>query len=135
VRVFLDTNVVVSAVATRGLCADLFRVVVAEHELVVGEVVLEELRRVLRANFRVPAERVTELEELLRGYETVDRPAQPEPVGVRDSADAWNLASARAAAVDVLITGDDDLLTLAERLPFRVLSPRAFWNELRAGPR
>ena len=46
--VFLDTNVVVSAVATRGLCADLFHVVLAEHELVLGETVLTELRPVLR---------------------------------------------------------------------------------------
>ncbi len=134
-RVFLDTNVLVSAVATRGLCADLLRVVVAEHELVVGEVVLEELRRVLQGNLRVPPERVAEYEELLRGYETVERPAQPDPVEVRDAADRWILASARAAVVDVLITGDDDLLTVSGRLPFRVLSPRAFWDELRTGAR
>lgn len=53
-KVFLDTNVQVSALATRGLCTDLFRVVVAEHDLVVGEVVLEELRRVSRQSFAYP---------------------------------------------------------------------------------
>lgn len=31
-RVFLDTNVLVSAFATRGLSADVFRLVLAEHE-------------------------------------------------------------------------------------------------------
>ena len=31
-RVFLDTNVQVSAFATRGLCADVLRLVLAEHE-------------------------------------------------------------------------------------------------------
>jgi uncharacterized protein len=36
VRVALDTNVLVSAVATRGICADVLRVVLTEHELVVG---------------------------------------------------------------------------------------------------
>ena len=34
VRVFLDTNVLVAAFATRGLCADVVRTVLAEHELV-----------------------------------------------------------------------------------------------------
>jgi len=47
VRVFLDTNVLVSAFATRGVCADLVRFVLAEHTLVTSEVVLRELRRVL----------------------------------------------------------------------------------------
>ena len=42
-RVFLDTNVLVSAIATRGICADLLRSVAAERELIVGEVVLVEL--------------------------------------------------------------------------------------------
>ncbi len=37
-KVFLDTNVLVSAFTTRGLSADLFRLVVAEHELLTGEV-------------------------------------------------------------------------------------------------
>jgi predicted nucleic acid-binding protein len=36
VRVYFDTNVVLAAFATRGLCADLFAHVLLEHELLVG---------------------------------------------------------------------------------------------------
>jgi hypothetical protein len=36
VRVCLDTNVLVAAFATRGLCADVLRTVIAEHELVLA---------------------------------------------------------------------------------------------------
>jgi predicted nucleic acid-binding protein len=46
-RVCLDTNVLVAAVATRGLAADVLRLTLAEHDLLVPEVVLTELRRVL----------------------------------------------------------------------------------------
>ena len=53
-RIFFDTNVLVSALMTRGLCADLYRLVVAEHELVTGEFNLAERRRVLRERFRAP---------------------------------------------------------------------------------
>lgn len=134
-RVFLDTNVLVSAFGTRGLCADLFRLVLAEHHLIVGEVVLEELRRVLPARFRLPVARVTEVEELLRAYEIVEYPAAPDAVPVRDPDDGWILASARLARADVLITGDADLLAVAAQLPFRILSPRAFWDEVRRGTR
>ena len=41
-RVFLDTNVLASAFGTRGLCADVLRLIMAEHELITGEVVVEE---------------------------------------------------------------------------------------------
>ena len=46
-KVFLDTNVLAAAFATRGLCADLVRYVLAEHQLITGDVVLDELRDVL----------------------------------------------------------------------------------------
>jgi predicted nucleic acid-binding protein len=51
VRVFLDTNVLISAFATRGVCADLMRLLMAEHDVLAGEVNLVELRRVLTKRF------------------------------------------------------------------------------------
>jgi putative PIN family toxin of toxin-antitoxin system len=135
VRIFLDTNVLASAVGSRGLCADLLRYVLAEHDLVIGQSVLDELRRVLQEKFRLPRDRVDEVEELLRSHEIVPRPESPERVRVRDPDDAWILANARAAGADVLITGDGDLLAVAASLPFRILTPRAFWEEIRRGAR
>ena len=41
-RVFLDTNVLVSAFATRGLCNELYEYVLNEHELITGEVIIQE---------------------------------------------------------------------------------------------
>ena len=43
-RVFLDTNVIASATATRGLCADLFRTVIEFHQLVISDHLLEEIK-------------------------------------------------------------------------------------------
>ncbi len=132
-RVFLDTNVLVSALTTRGLCADVFRVVIAEHDLIVGELVLDELRRVLTQRFRVPPQGVREAETYLRTFEVVARPATPADVRVRDESDRWVLASAVAGRADTLVTGDADLLTVGDWETIRVLSPRAFWEELRRG--
>jgi hypothetical protein len=61
VRVFPDTNVLASAFGTRGLCADVLRLILADHELVTGEVVIEELRKVLRNKFEVSAATVKEV--------------------------------------------------------------------------
>ena len=127
-RVFLDTNVLVAAFATRGLCADVLRHVLAEHELVVGEVVLTELRKAFTHRLRLPRPTIEAILQFLREHETVPKPKEPADFPIRDSDDQWILASALAGRADVLITGDRDLLDLAGSAPLRILDPRAFWE-------
>ena len=127
-RVFLDTNVLVSAFATRGLCADLFRHVLAEHDLLTGEVVLAELRRVLRDRIKVPGPTIAAIEQLLRDHVIVPKPSEPHSLPVRDFDDRWVLASAVAGKADVLVTGDSDLLEVAPGAPLPILDPRSFWR-------
>jgi uncharacterized protein len=134
VRVFLDTNVLVSAFATRGLCADVMRHVLAEHELVIGEVVLRELRKALRVKLKLPAATVTDIEELLRESEVIPKPSTPSDLEVRDPDDRWVLASAIAGRADVLVTGDRDLLEVAAGSPIRIVDPRGFWTLVRKSP-
>jgi uncharacterized protein len=133
-RIFFDTNVLASALATRGLCADLYRVVVAEHELLTGEVNLSELRRVLRERFHVPAAVVKDTELALRQNTIVPVPERILAVKVRDPDDAWVLASAVAGSADALVTGDKDLLSIAKQAPLTILAPRQLWELLRPLP-
>ncbi len=132
-RVFLDTNVLVSAYATRGLCAEVVRVVLAEHELVLGEVVLAELERVLVEKIRLPRADVAEILAFLREHPVQPRSEALGPVlgsiEVRDPDDAWVLASALEAGANVLVTGDPDLLEVDSAVrDLDVVSPRGFWE-------
>ena len=129
-RVFLDTNVLVAAFATRGLCADVTRVVLAEHQLVTGEVVLTELRDVLVRRIKLPVAIVDDIVTLLRDHDVVPKPNTPSDVPVRDPDDRWILASAAAGRADVLVTGDQDLLDVAAKAPLPILNPRGFWDLL-----
>ena len=131
--VFLDTNVLVAAFATRGLCADVVRTVLADHELITGDVVLEELRAVLEERIKLPASTVREIVSLLRAHEVVPRPGAPSPLPIRDEDDRWIVASAVAGQADVLVTGDQDLLSVAGRCPIPIVSPRGFWERLHSG--
>lgn len=132
-RVCLDTNVLVAAFATRGLCSDVLRTVLAEHDLVIGEVILAELRRTLANKLRVPADRIAAVEAVLSTVPIIRKPAEPSSLAIRDLADRWILATAIEGAADVLVTGDRDLLEVAADSPIPILEPRAFWELLRSG--
>jgi uncharacterized protein len=133
VRVFLDTNVLVSAFASRGICADLLRHILVEHDLVTGEVVLTELKRTLLKRIKVPPKVVGEIEDLLRDHDVVPKPRQHLELGLRDVDDEWVVASAVAGKSDALVTGDRDILETTVRLPIRVCSPRQFWEQVHQG--
>jgi uncharacterized protein len=133
VRVCLDTNVLIAAFATRGLCADVLRAVLTEHDLVLGEVIFAEFRRVLKTKFRVPEDRVSSALAVFSTVDIVPKPAEPSSLQVRDRTDRWVLATALAGQADVLVTGDADPLDVADRAPLPILAPRAFWELLRSG--
>ena len=130
-RVCLDTNVLVAAFATRGLCADVLRTVIAEHELVIGDVILDELRRVLSVKLKLPRDRIASVEAVLASFPVVTKPKAPSDIEVRDVDDRWVLATAIAGTADVVVTGDRDLLDARAQAPMRILEPREFWEMLR----
>lgn len=130
-RVFLDTNVLVSAFATRGICADVLRIVVAEHNLVVGEAVLGELRRVLRDKLGVPCATVDSAERFLREQGAVVDRGRPLGIELCDPDDVPVLEQAVTGEAEVLVTGDRDLLGVAGRVTIDITTPRGFWESLR----
>lgn len=135
-KIFLDTNVLVSGFTTRGLCADVIRLVLAEHELIVAEVVLRELERVLVQKIGLPAGQIQEILAFLENQTVQLKPKALPPIHVRDEDDQWVLASALAAKVDVLVTGDKDLLDIAEQVAgLTITDPRGFWNLAKKRPK
>ena len=131
-RVFLDTNVLVAAFATRGLCADLLRTVLAEHELLSSATVCEELTRTLLEKIRVPEATVRKIAAFLRASASFPAgPADAPPVTIRDPDDAVILSEALALRADFLVTGDKDLLEAGEVPGISILDPRGFWQLVR----
>lgn len=130
-RVFPDTNVLYAALATRGLCSDLLRALLAEHDVVIGAPVLAELRRNLVGKLRVPAERF----ELVTGFLAELERAPSVPPLARfvariGAADAAILECAARARVEIFVTGDGALLKLGEYAGISVVSPRELWLRL-----
>jgi len=131
VKVFVDTNVLVSAVATRGLCADVLREVLAAHDLVISRQVLDEVRRVLQTKFSVSPDLIADFIKLLQQDATIASPGRVPNVELRDRADRLILSAAVACGADMLVTGDNELLALGTVEGVAIVSPRQFWTKLR----
>ncbi|MEX0779511.1 MAG: putative toxin-antitoxin system toxin component, PIN family [Balneolales bacterium] len=131
-KIFADTNVLVSAFTARGLCADLMVVILADHQLMTGEIVLKELHRVLINKLKVPEKDVSNVLQFLRSHHVEPIPDKPSEVKVRDEDDRWVLESAIKAKADILVTGDKDLLDISKKIPqLKIISPREFWKILK----
>ncbi len=126
-KVFPDTNVIASAFGTRGLCADVFALIIEQHELIIGEVVLRELESVLRRKFKVPAGLASELDGFLCQYAVQPLPQKLPNLRLKDHNDLLVIASALHAGADIVVTGDSEMLRLEDK-PIPIVSPREFWT-------
>ena len=129
-RVFLDTNVLVSALATRGLCADLYERLITEHETVIGEPVILEVLDILQRKFKATPDLLVNVEAELRLLEVIAAQATAPALAIKDKEDPWIIACALQADVEFFVTGDAELLDLgkADKLP--IISPRECWQRL-----
>jgi predicted nucleic acid-binding protein len=116
--VFLDTRVLIAALATRGICADLLRLVLLEHQLLASKADRLGLPRVL-ADQVVPffRERAEVCETRLPAVRT-------SPESEYDHI----LGAALAVQADVLVTGDRALLAIDDQASVRITDPRGFWQ-------
>ena len=133
-RVVLDTNVLLSGIAFPGSLPG--KILAAWRlgalEVVLSGFILEELGRVLpRLSHRhglTPAE-IDDLLEILSIQADVIEAQQPDEQQLRDVDDLPVLgtlvAAVQAGGADYLITGDKDLLALADRYP--IITPADFW--------
>ena len=129
-KVFLDTNVLVASVATRGLCSELLELVIHDHELLTCQPVLSELERVLADKLRIPDPVITGFIGLLKSEARIVEPGEHPAVSIKDAADLPILASAVSARADVFVTGDRELLGLRRIGDLPIVSPRDLWLQL-----
>ncbi len=129
-RVFLDTNVLASAFATRGLCEDILREVITFHQFVSSRTVLAELERVLKEKFTVPKVVCKEILDFLGSNLEMARDPSLLKLSLSDEADIIIVSESVVAKVEALVTGDKEVLALRQVEGMRILSPRQFWEFL-----
>ncbi len=128
-RIFLDTNVLASALTTRGLCAELFEVVLQSHDLLISEAVFRELQRIL-------PEKPGQTEAITNGFIALLRAegqvitAEHSLPKLPDPDDEAILAAALAGKANAFVTGDKALLNLESVEGLPIITPRGLWESL-----
>lgn len=130
-KVFLDTNVLVSAAATRGLCADVLREVLLSHDLYLGDCLIEELSFVLHGKLGIPSSLVEEYIKVLRLDAVFTKKEVALDINIQDQSDVIILSAAAASGADIFVTGDMELLELKKVQQMTIISPRVFWEKVK----
>jgi putative PIN family toxin of toxin-antitoxin system len=131
-RVFLDTNVLVSAIATRGLCADVLREVLLSHQLLVSADLLKELEKVLREKIELPQPLLSEFVEFIQQDARFSKSSPLQKISVKDQTDIPILSAALDGKADLFVTGDRELIELGRLGNMEIVSPRRLWEKLRS---
>jgi putative PIN family toxin of toxin-antitoxin system len=134
IRAVLDTNVLISALLFSGVPARLVPAWQASrfHPVLSSPILDEYLRTLAYPKFHLTAEEIRALveEEILPFFETVRLKAPPFKT-VRDPDDAKFVECALAASVPWIVSGDSDLLDLGRVESVRIITVRAFLDQLK----
>jgi len=130
-KVVLDTNVLMAAFGTRGLCESVFELCLERHEIVLSEHIFRELQRHLCTKFRMTEAQAQGVVNFLRENATVVEPAEMPTSTCRDVDDLPVLGTCQTAGADCLVTGDADLLILSSCGPTKIMTPREFYERMR----
>ena len=127
-KIFFDTNVLISAFVARGYSYDVVKDAGHKHDLYCSKHIVEEIERVLPDKFHLSSTVTHAALALIKRYFIHGKSANRVEKACRDSADNQLLADAALVGVDLIITGDKDLLVLKEYQGIKIIAPREYWH-------
>ena len=130
-RVVLDSNVIIAAFASRGLCSEVFEVCLSGHDIVISEHILSEVKTNLLKKIRLPESIVKDIIGYLRDEAERVKPCEIAGSPCRDKDDNIIIGTALSGNAEVIITGDEDLLVLKGYKWIDIITPREFWSRLK----
>jgi len=131
VRVVLDTNVLLAAIATHGLCQALVTLVYRDHVVILSEHILAEVARNYREKLKGTKRQADAVVVTLRANSEIVEPVAVPHATLRDKDDLPVLGTAISGSAACIVTGDRELLALAMFRGIDILAPRDFYDRLR----
>jgi len=131
VKAVFDTNVLIAAFLTEGLCSGLLiRARKQAFNLVLCDDIIREFEGILMKKFKLTSIDISEISTIVleAASEILEilHKLGPIPNICRDPNDDMIIACAMDAAADYIVTGDEDLLILKRYKDIVIINPRNF---------
>jgi uncharacterized protein len=131
VKIVLDTNVLIAAFATQGLCHAVFELCLDRHEIVLSTDILREAADAFKRKLKVPPQTIQSTIKYLKEHAQIIQTVPLSERVSRDPKDDHVLALAAQAGADYIVTGDEDLLVLGKHGGIPIVQPRQFWEKMK----
>ncbi len=138
-KIVFDTSVLIAAfykpLHAPCFSKDVFDYVVHYEEGIVSADILKEFRDKCVKKLGFPLQRTLRLESIVKRKLHLVRPGRlhvklPNVLKLRDPSDRHIVDLALAVKADLILTWDQDLLSLKQVRHIRIFSPSNFWNSL-----
>lgn len=130
-RIVPDTNVIIAAFAARGICSEVFEVLLSEHRILLSRQIISEVQKNLKNKLQLPQSIIDEITDYLLLSSEITGTVELDESLCRDKNDIHILSTAISGEADMIVTGDEDLLTLKRFRGIDIVSPRQFWEKLK----
>ncbi|MHB1336384.1 MAG: putative toxin-antitoxin system toxin component, PIN family [Candidatus Humimicrobiaceae bacterium] len=128
-KVFLDTNVIISAFITHGHAVELMEYCLVNHKIYTSDFIIEEVKKHLTNKFGYNNDEVNKVIDFIKlNFINTGNYKKLTKIISRDTDDDNVLAAAESKKADCIVTGDKDLLVIKEYKNIKILSPRDFWS-------
>jgi putative PIN family toxin of toxin-antitoxin system len=131
VKTILDTNVIIAAFASRGLCHAVFELCLDRCEIILSEEILREVLINLNRKIKLPRPQCDAIISYLRENCFISEIDDLETSPCRDENDVHILGLAQRSLAEYIITGDKDLLDLVQYKSTKIITPRELWSLLK----
>lgn len=129
-KVVFDTNVLLAAFLTEGLCAKLLlRAKRSEFDLCICPFILREFQDKLKTKFGATSAEIREAVSLVREASSLTDPQKSHlkvAQASKDPDDDEVIACAVASGAQYLVTGNSDLKAIGSYGAVKIISPRSF---------
>ena len=130
-KILFDTNVLIAGFINKGTCRDVILIAPTIHQVYYTDFIISELQNVLKDKFEVSEPTIKRFLLLIKKYFNRGEAAPVIPRVCRDVSDNQILADASFNNVDMVITGDTDILEIETYQGIKMISPREFMENYR----
>ena len=127
-KILFDTNVIISGFVSQGYSFDVIKDTANKHEVYYTEYLLKETQKSLSTKFPLSREAINSIISTVKKQFIEGKTANTVEKISRDPKDNQVLADAVTNEIDVIKTGDKDLLELKNYKGIKIITPRDYWK-------